>query len=94
MRLYRLAAEQGLAAAQYSLATCLTDGFGTQRDYPQAAWWYYQAAKQGDMVCQNILARCYYVSRGVKRDYGRAVRWYIKAAQQGYVDAYTSIGKG
>ena len=45
---YRLAAEQGLAEAQYNLGHCYYNGIGVEQDYSEAAKWYRLAAEQGD----------------------------------------------
>jgi len=37
VKLYRQAAEQGLAAAQHSLGRCLKDGAGVAQDHETAA---------------------------------------------------------
>ena len=45
--LYRKAAEQGHADAQYHLAVSYDDGEGVPQDFKQAVYWYTQAANQG-----------------------------------------------
>ena len=45
-RLYRLAAEQGHATAQYNLGWCYANGTGVAQDYRAAMAWYRRAAEQ------------------------------------------------
>jgi uncharacterized protein len=45
---YRKAAEQGEAAAQFSLGQMYSDGHGVPQDYVQAYMWYYLAAVYRD----------------------------------------------
>ena len=46
-RLYRLAADQGVVHAQFSLGYMYERGHGVPRDYEAAARWYLLAAEQG-----------------------------------------------
>ena len=46
MRLYRLAADQGLAEAQYNLGNMYGDGRGVPQDDVQAHMWYSLAASR------------------------------------------------
>jgi TPR repeat protein len=50
--LYRLAADQGLAAAQSILGGMYNEGEGVARDVTEAALLYRLAADQGDAVTQ------------------------------------------
>jgi uncharacterized protein len=45
---YRLAADQGYAAAQFDLGMMYATGEGVPQDYVAAASWYRLAAEQGD----------------------------------------------
>ncbi len=47
LRWYRMAAEQGLAAAQNKLGFIYAEGKGIRRDYIEAVKWYRKAAEQG-----------------------------------------------
>ncbi len=48
--LYRKAAEQGHADAQYHLAVSYDDGEGVPQDFKQAVYWYTQAAARVDAL--------------------------------------------
>ena len=69
MKWFRLAAGQGNADAQYSLALMYITGPGGQRDYAEAVKWYRLAAEQGDASAQNNLGLMYYNGQGVPQDY-------------------------
>ena len=84
---YRLAAEQGDAAAQLSLATQYYLGRGAARDYGEAARWYEKAAQAGDAGAQYIVASMYEQGLGVRPDLDQALGWYTAAARQGDVVA-------
>src|SRR5437879_5366095 len=50
---YRLAAEHGHAAAQYSLADFYEHGSGVREDQAEAAKWYRRAAEKGHAAAQR-----------------------------------------
>ncbi|WP_202816285.1 tetratricopeptide repeat protein [Immundisolibacter cernigliae] len=79
---YRLAAEQGRAAAQRTLGFMYDKGQGVPQDYVQAVKWYRLAAEQGDAAAQNNLGTMYDYGRGVPQDYVQAHKWYSLAASQ------------
>jgi hypothetical protein len=54
-RLYRLAAEQGNAAAQNNLAFLYSDGRGVPQDNKEAGRWFRKAAEQGSIPGQTNL---------------------------------------
>ena len=84
MKWYRMAAEQGNAAAQYSLAVMYTSGRGVIEDDAEAVKWYRLAAEQGYAAAQNNLGFMYANGEGVPKDDAEAVKWYRLAAEQGY----------
>lgn len=53
VRLFRLAAVQGLAAVQYNLGRAYAAGHGVRKNQAEAARWYRMAAEQGDPAAQN-----------------------------------------
>jgi len=84
---YQLAAEQGLAAAQFNLGTLYFQGQGVPKDYVTALHWYQLAANQGLAAAQFNLGIFYEEGDGVPRDYAAALHWYQLAANQGMPDA-------
>jgi TPR repeat protein len=79
----RIKAEQGDAAAQFSLGAIYAKGQGVAQDYAEAAKWYRKAAEQGYTPAQCKLGTMYVQGHGVTRDYAEAVKWYRKASEQG-----------
>jgi TPR repeat protein len=57
VRLYRLAAEQGHAAAANNLGEMIECGTCVARDRAEAIRWYRLAAAQGNVDAQNSLRR-------------------------------------
>jgi uncharacterized protein len=73
VELYRKAAEQGLAKAQFNLGYCYARGLGDNQDYAKALEWYLKAAEQGYAGAQYNLGDCYAKGLGVNQDYAQAV---------------------
>jgi len=89
---YRVAADQGVASAQYNLGVMYYKGVGVPKDDIQAAAWLRKAADQGDADAQFHLGVLYSNGKGVSKDDVQAVVWYRKAAEQGYADAQNNLG--
>jgi hypothetical protein len=53
VRLFRLAAAQGFAAAQYNVGRAYATGLRVRKNQPEAARWYRMAAEQGDPAAQT-----------------------------------------
>ncbi|KAJ1636593.1 hypothetical protein T492DRAFT_1128793, partial [Pavlovales sp. CCMP2436] len=83
-RLYRLAADKGVATAHFNLACSYR---GVPQDDSAAARWYRLAAEQGHSRGQHRLAMCYYSGRGIPRDVSEGVRLFRLAAEQGQTKA-------
>ena len=79
---YRLAAEQGYAAAQSTLGFMYAEGRGVPQDYAEAVKWYRLAAEQGDADAQYNLGGMYAEGRGVPQDYVQAYMWFDLAASR------------
>ena len=73
---YRLAAEQGFAAAQGRLGVMYSNGKGVPQDYVEAAKWFRLGAEQGNATAQNNLGVLYEYGQGVPQDYVLAHMWY------------------
>jgi len=84
VRLFRLAAAQGLAAAQYNVGRAYATGLGVRKNQPEAARWYRMAAEQGDPSAQNALAILEATGRGSLRDPEAALDLFRRAAMSGY----------
>ena len=92
LRLLRPLAEQGLAAAQYSVGIMYDRGDGVPQSYVQAAKWYRLAAEQGLAEAQFNLGNMYRKGEGVPQDYAGAVKWYRQAAELGLAMAQQNLG--
>jgi S1-C subfamily serine protease len=77
-----MAAEQGLAAAQYNLGMMYDHGRGVRQDYKEAVKWYTMAAEQGYAEAQNNLGVMYQRGEGVFQDYVQAYKWHNLASAQ------------
>ena len=79
--LYRRAAEQGNASAQFNLALLYDNGTGLARDYAQAAAWYTKAAEQGLPRAQFNLGSMYANGQGVPVNLVESYVWLDLAAR-------------
>ena len=73
---YRMAAEQGLAVAQFKLGTMYEKGKGVLQDYSEAANWFRSAANQNFVPAQGSLAILYENGFGVTQDTTQAYIWF------------------
>jgi hypothetical protein len=92
VRLYRLAAEQGHAEAQFNLAYLFNYGEGVAQDKAEAIRWYRLAAEQGHAEAQFNLGCMFEYGQGVAQDKAEAIRWYRLAAAQGHAEAQFNLG--
>ncbi|MDE2958102.1 MAG: tetratricopeptide repeat protein [Bacteroidota bacterium] len=76
----RLAAEQGIAWAQYNLGVMYANGRGVSRDEREAWVWFRRSADQGHSKAQFNLAVMYDQGLGVPRNYWEARKWYGRVA--------------
>lgn len=89
---YRLAAEQGYAAAQNSLGHCYDLGVGVQQDDTEAIKWYWMAADQGDSDGQYFIGCSYHWGKGIQQDYAEAIKWFRLSADQKNAKAQYMLG--
>jgi TPR repeat protein len=92
VRLFRWAADRGLAGAQRSLGVMYEFGQGVANDDAEAVRLYRLAANQGDEVAQTNLGYMYENGRGVARNDVEAVRLYRLAVNQGLARAQVNLG--
>jgi hypothetical protein len=83
IRKWLLLAQQGDAAAQFSLGQMYESGKGLAQNYAEAAKWYARAAEQRLPEAQQNLGIAYALGRGVAQDYVEAYRW-LNLAGAGY----------
>ena len=84
MRLYREAAEQGVAMAQYNLGLLYTKGRGVPQDHKEARKWLGKAADQELARAQNSLGVMYEFGKGVLQDNSLAHIWYNISSANGH----------
>jgi len=79
----RRLAEQGDAAAQFSVGARYATGEDVPQDYVEAVRWFSMAAEQGHVVSQATLGAYYWAGRGVPQDLVKAYLWSVLAKAAG-----------
>ena len=74
VKLFRQAADQGNARAQYALGFRLARGQGVPQDVKQAADWYARSAAQGHPPGMREAAAAFAAGRGLPADPAEAVK--------------------
>mmetsp|Transcript_9544 Transcript_9544/g.24089 ORF Transcript_9544/g.24089 Transcript_9544/m.24089 type:complete len:177 (+) Transcript_9544:407-937(+) len=93
VRLWRLATDQGHAAAQGNVGIFHMEGSGgVAQDLPEAARYLRLAADQGALWAQYWLGFLCKFGKGTMRDINEAVHWYRAAAEQGNILAIAKLG--
>ena len=92
LRLFRPLANQGVAAAQFSLGWMYYNGHGVAQDYAEALKWYRLAANQGYVEAQSNLGLMYRDGKGVTQNYAEALKWFRLTANQGIAIAQFHLG--
>lgn len=92
VKLFRQAANQGLADAQSNLGLMYTSGEGVPEDRNEAMKLFRQAANQGLADAQNNLGLMYTIGEGVREDHKEATKWFQLAADQGHAEAQYNLG--
>jgi localization factor PodJL len=85
-----LAADSGLAPAEFRLGTLYERGIGVARSRDTAKAWYDRAAGRGHVKAMHNLA-VLLSEAGEGRDLVRAVGWFEKAARHGLVDSQFNL---
>ena len=78
---YKIAADAGLARAQYETGRCLIQGSGVSRNLEEAVRYFRMAADQQEPIAWLWLGYCYQKGLGVPRDYDMAEDLYTRAAR-------------
>jgi TPR repeat protein len=82
--LYRQAASQGYAPAQYELGQLLYDGIVVKKDYKEAFKWFDKAARQDMRPAQFYAGLCYQLGLGAKQNDAEAFFWLTLAKKGGW----------
>ena len=92
VKMFRLAADQGIAPAQVGLGAMYAKGEGVPQDFSEAVKWLRLAADQGDASARGALGVMYAKGQGVPQDYSKALNWFRLAADQGNAFAQNALG--
>ena len=92
MRLYKIAAEMGLANAQYNYGLRLQHGDGTPCNPVEALTWLKRAADAGHAGAQCNVGHALQTGHGVEEDKALGVMYYRLSADQGNVTAMCNLG--
>lgn len=93
VRLFRIAAMQGHAAAATDLGFAYEFGRGVTTNLGEAVRWYKAGAEGGNLIGQTNLGYMYDSGRGVNQDYAQAAYWYRRAANAGHARAQSNLGE-
>ena len=91
VELWKLAADKGMAPAQWTLYSYYLEE-GGKEDRRNALAWFQKVAEGGNAEAQYKLGFCYANGTGVAKDEKLAVEWCRKAAGNGYAAAQYSLG--
>ena len=92
-RWYRVAASQGIAAAQNNLALMHAQGRGVDRNVKQAIDLWLSAADRNHPMAQYNLGLAFFRGEGVQKDEREAAGWFRRAADAGLSDAQYAMGQ-
>ncbi len=91
-KMYRLAGDQGHAAAQINLGSLFENCYGNGPcNSEEAAIWYRRAADQGNPIAQYNLGVMYGIGEGVAKNEWSAKILLRKSAEQGYAPAQYNL---
>lgn len=94
LRLYRAAADTGLADAQFALGLAHAgQRLGLTEDYAEAVRWFWRAAEQGDPRAQREIGLCFKTGKAAPHDPAEAVRRFRVAADGGDARAFFHLGE-
>ena len=78
-----VSAKYGNADADYWLALCYKNGWGTETDPEASFYWFKQGAEAGSVPCMVDLSAYYASGTGTEKDEIAAFNWSLKAAEAG-----------
>jgi localization factor PodJL len=88
---YGLAADGGLAPAEYRLANFYEKGTGVERDIPKAVTLYLSAAGKGNASAMHNLAVLYATGAAGAPDFNQAAHWFQEAADRNIRDSQFNL---
>uniref|UniRef100_U9URI3 Uncharacterized protein n=2 Tax=Rhizophagus irregularis (strain DAOM 181602 / DAOM 197198 / MUCL 43194) TaxID=747089 RepID=U9URI3_RHIID len=78
--------------AQFYLAKCYYDGYGTEQNDVLAFKWYQKAAENECIIGQYYLGYCYKIGIGTEINEEKAFEFYQKSAINGHIIAQNNLG--
>jgi len=90
-RWFEIAANKGIAPAQFRLGTLYEKGLGVKKDLSAARDLYRAAADKGHGKAMHNLAVLYAEGVDGKADYRTAAQWFRKAADHGVTDSQYNL---
>jgi TPR repeat protein len=94
---FQLAAEAGIAEAQYDLGVCLLLGKGTLKLEEEAVRYFKLASEQGNADAHYNLGICYYQGLGIAVSKNHAIHFLemaVRGKQPKAAEALETIKKG
>ncbi len=91
MHHFRIAADAGIADAQYDLGVLLLNGKGNSKSEEEAIRYFKLAAEQGNGDAQYNLGVCYYQGRGVAVSHEEAIRYLELAVRHKHPKAAEAL---
>ncbi len=91
--LFKIAADDGNAFAQFSLGYMYRKGQGVKQNYALAVKWLTKSAKQGRDYAQKELGDMYFIGLGVKKSKTKAIYWLSESARNGNEEAKKVLDK-
>lgn len=88
----RLKAGQGDADYEYLYAACFENGWGVEKDLPQALTWYKKAANHEQKSAYNAIGNFYRLGWSVKQDDNEAFKWFKKGVEASDAQAMLNLG--
>ena len=88
---YLKAAKEGLAIAQFDVATMYEEGLGVSQDHTQAILWYTKSAEQGNSDAENNLGRIYYEGKHIKQDLEKAYELFKSASEDNQLESFSNL---
>ncbi|PHR60115.1 MAG: hypothetical protein COA43_07390 [Robiginitomaculum sp.] len=92
LRLIRLAADQGQAAALYRLGKMYEAGIGVETDFERAMLLLEKSAKGGNRIAMHDLGHYHASGAGGAENIELAREWFKKAAERGVLDSQFNLG--
>jgi TPR repeat protein len=91
VKMFRTAAEKGVADAEHDLALALEQGVGVAADPVEALSWYAKAAEDGNARANWRMGIASVNGEGRPRDVARAIQYFQRAADGGDGSGMTSL---